>query len=423
MIDTLLCPNCGTEIEVSTVLSAQLREHLRKEYEIEVRRKEADIAKRGDALGEQERVLAHQQQTLEQEITRRLAQEESQLLQQAQVKAKESLALEFGDLQSQLDETKQKLGAAQQAELQLRKDRRQLETQKGELELAFTRKLDEERNAIRQTAKQEACDENRLREADRDNVISTLRRQIDDLKRKSEQGSCQAQGEVMELVLEDALRHHFPLDTINDVPVGVHGGDLLHHVFDTGNQECGIILWESKRTKSWSDTWLPKLRDDQRAAKAHLAILVTAEMPRGCGAFGCIDGVWIAKRQYALGLAIALRTGLLEVARMRRSLEGRQTKVELLYQYVTGSEFRQRVEGIVEAFVTMKTDLEAERRAIQRLWTKRERQLDRVITNTSGLHGDLGGILGSKMPAIDRLELAELTTDFHTEEMAKAPWE
>ena len=245
--------------------------------------------------------------------------------------------------------------------MQLRKDRRELETQKSELELAFTRKLDEERNAIRQAAKQEACDENRMREADRDNTIATLRRQIDDLKRKSEQGSNQAQGEVMELVLEDALRHNFPLDTIDDVPVGVHGGDLLHHVFDTSSQACGTMLWESKRTKAWSDTWLPKLRDDQRAAKAHLAILVTAELPRGVSAFGNIDGVWVTKRQYALGLAIALRAGLLEAARTRRLLEGRQTKMDLLYQYVAGSEFRQRVEGIVEAFVTMKTDLEAEK--------------------------------------------------------------
>ncbi len=387
MADTLLCPKCGLEIEVSTTLSAQLRDHLRKEYEGEAQRNEA------------------------------------QLIQQAQLKAKESLAREFGDLESQLAETKQKLGDAQQAELQLRKDRRALETQKSELELAFTRKLDEERNAIRQAAKQEACEENRLREADRDNTIATLRRQIDELKRKSEQGSNQAQGEVMELVLEDALRHNFPLDTIDDVPVGVHGGDLLQHIFDTGSQPCGTLLWESKRTKAWSDTWLPKLREDQRAAKADFAILVTAELPRACTAFGVIDGVWITKRQYALALAIALRTGLLEVARTRRSLEGRQTKMDLLYQYVAGSEFRQRVEGIVEAFVTMKTDLEAEKRAYQRLWTKREKQLDRVIANTSGLHGDLAGILGAKMPQIDSLELAQIPADFHVEEIAKAPWE
>ena len=398
-------------------ISAQLREHLRRELEIDVRRQEADIAKRAESLRDQE-------QSLEQEISRRLAQQEAQLIQQAQLKAKESLAVEFGDLQNQLIETKQKLGNAQQAELQLRKDRRELETQKSELELTVTRKLDAERNAIRQAAKQEACDENRLREADRDNTIATLRHQIDELKRKSEQGSNQAHGEVMELVLEDALRHQFPLDTIDDVPVGVHGGDLLHHVFDSASHECGLMLWESKRTKAWSDTWLPKLRDDQRAAKAHLAILVTAELPRNFSAFGCLDGVWIAKPQYALGLAMALRAGLLEAARTRRLLVGRQTKMELLYQYVAGSEFRQRVEGIVEAFVTMKTDLECEKRSIQRLWNKREKVLDRVIINTSGLHGDLGGILGSKMPAIESLELAQLPTDFHdVEEPVKAPWE
>jgi hypothetical protein len=397
-METLLCPKCGTHIEVATALAAQLRKDI-----------EGDIAKR--------------EANLEHEVARRLSTEKTQLQQHADAKAKETLAVEFGDLQTQLAETKTKLGEAQKAELQLRKDRRTLEAEKKEMELAVNRKLDEERSAIRTSAKSEALEEGRLREADRDKHIGDLKRQIDELKRKSEQGSSQAHGEVLELMLEDSLRQQFSLDTIEDVPVGVHGGDLIQRVFDSAAQDCGILLWESKRTKAWSDTWLPKLRDDQRAAKAHLAILVTAELPRGITAFGCIDGVWITKRQYALSLAGALRSGLLEIARTRRSLDGRQTKSELLLQYVAGPEFRQHVEGIAETFVAMQSDLDVEKRATQRLWAKRAKQLDRVIINTSSLHGDLSAILGGKLPQIDLLELAEIPSICHADELVKAPWE
>jgi hypothetical protein len=170
-------------------------------------------------------------------------------------------------------------------------------------------------------------------------------------------------------------------------------------------------LWESKRTKNWNEAWLAKLRNDQRAAKAHLAILATVEMPRDLTTFGNIDGVWVTNRQCLIGLAAALRHGLIEAARTKRSLEGRQTKVEVLYNYLASAEFRQRIEGIVEAFLTMKEDLESEKRSLQRLWAKREKQLDRAALNTAGLYGDLGGIMGASLPQIANLELAEIAAD------------
>src|SRR5262249_55817739 len=185
-------------------------------------------------------------------------------------------------------------------------------------------------------------------------------------------GSPQARGEVMEIVLEQLLRDNFPQDTVEPVPVSYHGGDLLQHVHDSSGLACGTILWESKRTKNWNEGWLPKLRDDQRSAKAHVAVLVTAEMPKGVVAFRCIDGVWVTNRLCVLGLASALRTGMIEAARSKRFTEGRQTKAELLYNYLSSTEFRRRIEGIVEAFITMKEDLDSEKRSLQRIWAKRE---------------------------------------------------
>jgi hypothetical protein len=295
--------------------------------------------------------------------------------------------------------------------LHWRKERRELDTQKSELELTVSRRLDEERTRIRDEAKREAAEENRLREADKDKLVADLRGQIDVLKRKSEQGSQQAQGEVMETQLETLLRDHFPFDHFEPVPVGVHGGDILQQIMDNNGSPCGSILWEAKRAKAWTDAWLPKLRDDQRSARAHLAVLMTATMPKGLTTFGCVDGVWVTNAGCLVGLATALRAGVIEVGRAKRSLQGTQTKVELLSNYLGGSEFRQRIEGIVEAFMTLKTDLDSEKRSIQRLWAKREKQVERGFRSLANLHGDLSGILGAGLSAIANLELAAIDSD------------
>ena len=423
MQDTIRCPSCGWEIAVSETLTAQIHQQLRQEFDAEAKRKDSDLAKRVDEIRQREQLLTASREAMEQEIAGRVDQERNRLVQEAKTRAQESMATEMQDLKEQLTEARVKVTDAQKIELQLRRDRRDLEDQKKELELAVCRQLDDEREAIRQAAKEEAVEENRLRDADRDKLVTDLRRQIDDLKRKSEQGSQQAQGEVMELMLKDQLRQYFPQDSIEEIPVGVHGGDLLHGVYDATGDECGKILWESKRTKAWHDAWLPKLRDDQRAAKAHLAIIVTSEMPKGLTLFGCVEGVWITKRECLMGLAVALRSGLLEIARTRRSMRGQQTKMEFLYQFLVGPEFQQRIEGIIEAFATMKEDLESERRSIQRLWAKREKQLDRAMINTSGLYGDLTSILGTSLPQIDCLELTHIPVEAEETVVEKPPWE
>ena len=420
MSDTISCPQCQCEIEVTEVLSAQLRLQMQKEFEAELRKKETAIAEREKAVACAQEAVDQANQSIDEQVSVKLAKERKRLSDEAFQKAREQVTLELADKDQQLNEAQNKLKAAQIAELTLRKDRLKLEEEKQLLELSVARRMDEERATIRENAKKEAADERQLKDAEKDKLIHDLGTKIEDLNRKLEQGSQQLQGEVLEIALEELLRQQFPYDEITPVPKGVHGGDVVQTVRDASGTECGIILWESKRTKTWSDGWLPKLRGDQRAAKAHIAILVSIELPKDVATFKCMDGIWVTARICAINLAGALRSGMFEVAAAKRSLDGRNDKMELLYKYLSGQEFRHRVEGIVEAFMTLREDLEAEKRATQRIWAKREKQLERATAQTAGMYGDLQGIIGGSLPVIEQLSLPVLPLDAGSRTVASA---
>lgn len=403
MSDTIICPNCQFEIEVTEVLSAQLRTQLQKEFEADIRKKETAIAEREKEVVRAKASLATAEQDIDRRVSEQLSQERSKLSEEALAKAREQVTLEIRDKDQQLSDANTKLKAAQDAELALRKERRELEEQKQTLELTLTRRLDEERSKIREAAKKEAADERQLKDAEKDKLINDLRVQLEDMQRKAEQGSQQLQGEVLETTLEELLRQQFPFDEITPVPKGIHGGDVIQTVRDATGTVCGIILWESKRTKNWSDGWLAKLRDDQRAAKAQIAILVSLELPKDVTLFRHIEGVWVTSVSCAMNLAHALRIGMIELGAAKRALDGRHDKMEVLYKYLSGQEFKHRVEGIVEAFVTLREELEAEKRATQLRWAKREKQLERAVSQTAGMYGDLSGIIGATLPAIEAL--------------------
>ena len=255
---------------------------------------------------------------------------------------------------------------------------------------------------------------------EKDQTITAMQKQIEELRRRAEQGSQQLQGEVQELELEAILTTKFPRDTILPVPKGEFGGDVLQRVVGPSGQVCGTILWESKRTKNWSDGWLPKLREDQRAAKAEIAIIISQVLPKDVETFGCVDTVWVAHPKVALPVAATLRQTLIEVACVRQANEGQQSKMEIIYQYLTGPRFRQRVEAIVEAFSSMKKDLDVERKAITRQWAKREEQIERVMQATVGMYGDFQGIAGRTLQEIEGLEFqGMLATDIDEEEAKK----
>lgn len=244
-----------------------------------------------------------------------------------------------------------------------------------------------------------------LKDAEKDKQLNDMKIQIDELKRKAEQGSQQTQGEVLELELENILKASFPHDHIEPVPKGIKGADVLHKVHSPSGQFCGTIVWESKRTKAWSDGWVTKLKADQRSVKGEIAVILTTALPKDVKSFAHINGVWITDYTSMVGLATAIRMGLIEIANTKQVAVGKKEKMEIVYNYLSGSDFKQKVEAIVEAFKDMKEGLEKEKKAFTKIWAKREKQLDLVINNTAGMYGDIHGIIGTSLPEIKLLEI------------------
>ena len=277
------------------------------------------------------------------------------------------------------------------------------------MELTVEKRVQDGLTEVRSQAKREAEEGLKLKVMEKDQTIASMQQKIEELKQKAEQGSQQLQGEVQELELENLLRTKFPYDTVEPVPKGEFGGDTLQRVVSPSGLMCGTILWESKRTKNWSPGWLVKLREDQRRAKAEISVIVSTALPDGIETFDVIDGVWITHPRCILPVATILRHTLLQVNSAKLITEGQQTKAEMIYQYLTGQRFRQRVEAIVEAFSSMQEDLDKERKAIMKQWAKRSEQIERVMGATVGMYGDLQGIAGKSIQEIEGLELKALS--------------
>jgi len=416
---TIICPQCKSEIKLTESLAAPLIEATRKQYEDQLAQKDSDIAAREKAAHEKEKELSEAKAKLDEQVADQVAEqlkkdrasiaaEETKKARLAAATDLEDKARELSELQEALDKNNAKLAKAQKAEAELIRKQRELDDAKRELELTVETRVQEGLTATREQAKKEAEESMRLKVAEKEQTIVSMQTQIAALKRKAEQGSQQLQGEVQELELENLLSLKFPYDTIEPVAKGEFGGDVLQRVAGSGGQLSGTILWESKRTKNWSDGWLVKLRGDQRTAKAEIAVIVSQALPKGVETFEQIDGVWVTHPRAALPVAAILRQSLIEVALARQSSEGQQTKTEMVYQYLTGSRFRQRVEAIVEAFSTMQEDLDKERKVIMRQWAKRDAQIERVMNATVGMYGDLQGIAGKSLQEIEGLELPAL---------------
>ena len=416
---TIICHNCNTEIKLTESLAAPLLASTRQQYEKQLAQKDADIAKREDATREKEKKLTEEKRLIETHVADQVAAhlkgERQRVVAEEGAKARSAAAEELAgksrdleDLQVRMKQNDAKLAEAQKAQADLLRKQRELEDAKRELDLTIERRVQTGLAEVRSKARTDAEEGMRLKVAEKDMAIASMKKQIDELKQKAEQGSQQLQGEVQELDLESRLRAKFPFDLIEPVAKGEFGGDALHRVHSSGGIASGTILWESKRTRNWSDGWLGKLRDDQRSAKADVCVLVSQVLPKGVDAFDLVEGVWVASPQTALPVALMLRQGLLEVTQTRALAVGQQTKAEMVYQYLTGPRFKQRVEAIVEAFSSMQDDLDKERKVITRQWAKRQQQIERVMDATVGMYGDMQGIAGKSLQEIEGLELAAL---------------
>jgi len=365
---SISCPSCGKKIPLTRALRAEIEASVKEDYD------------------------------------RQLAEELERVRKQAVKDAERKSSQALTTLRDELKTQAKELDEARQLELAMRKRERELERRQQDLEVTVARKLADERIRIVSETQERVAEQHRLKDAEKERQLTDMRRQIEDLKRKAEQGSQQVQGEAGEQELEATLRAAFPCDEITPVAQGVRGADLHQIVVDPRGARCGAVLWECKNAKNWSEGWIAKLKEDQRALRADVAVLVTASLPRGCSRFTIIDSVIVSDFICAVPLAGILRANLLQIAQTRNAAINKGEKLELLHRYLSGIEFRQRVEAIVEAFERMREDLDQERRAAERQWAKRSKQIDAVTFNISAMYGDLQGLVPA-LPSISRLEL------------------
>lgn len=379
---SITCPSCGKKIPLTSALRAEIEASVKDEF------------------------------------SRRLEVELERARTEAARAAEKKASLDLAALRDELTAQAKELEEARQVELAMRKRERELERKAKELELAVERRLAGERTRLVSETQVRLAEEHRLKDAGKERQLADMRRQIEDLKRRAEQGSQQAQGEAGEAELELALRAAFPVDEIVPVAQGVRGADIHQVVLDLRGLRCGAILWECKNTKHWSDGWIAKLKADQRMLRADVAVLVTSALPKGCSRFAMVEGVLVTDFACAAPLAAMVRSNLLQLAQARGAALTKDEKLELLHRYLSGVEFRQRVEAIVEAFDRMRDDLDHERRAAERQWAKRAKQIEAVTFNIAGMYGDLQGLVPA-LPPIARLELPAPTEE-EAEEMTCA---
>ena len=375
MNDTIVCPNCKKSIPLTQALSHQVQEKYQKFYKIRL---------------EEER------------------QKMSVLLKDEAVKkAKEEVDLQLKDKANELEELRKQNKNFQDQLLELNKTLRHLRSSMEEEKLNLEKRLANEQNRIRQDEQKKFEDQYKLKFLEIEKQNNDLKKSLEEARRKAEQGSQQSQGEVMEDELKRILTSEFPYDEILDVPKGIRGADLIQIVKNNLGKKCGTVLWESKRTKAWTDGWITKLKQDQREIKAELAVIVTQVLPQGISGFGISQGIWVVDYKTVIGAAVALRNNLMELFGLRSANKGKEEKKEILWNYLTSVEFKQRVEAIYESYNNLRDELQKEKDWFTKKWAREEKSIGRVKDNLLGMHGDLEGIVGKTLPELEQLKKLE----------------
>jgi hypothetical protein len=379
---SITCTGCGKTIPLTRALRADIEASLRRQFEQDLIARERELRERFERTLTADLERAHKD---------------------ASERAERKVAHDLAALRDQVREQSRVLAEAREHELALRKRQRELERERQDLEVSVARQLDDERNRLVEETRAGIAEQYRLKDLEKERQLGDMRRQIADLKRRAEQGSEQRQGEVGEGAVESLLREACRTDDIVAVAQGTRGADLRHAVFDSRGVRAGSILWECKNTRHWSDVWIPKLKADQRSCGADVAVLVTTCLPKGVVRFAYVDGVLVTDFASVSGIAAILRGQLMALAQARSAALHKEERLELLHRYLTGTDFRHRVEAVIEAFAAMKQDLDQERRAAERQWARRARQLEAVTLNVAGMYGDLQGLLPA-LPSIGLLD-------------------
>jgi len=399
------CPECGSKISVEKVFAHQVEDSIRKDYENKLKNQKSKYNKKELALKEREKSLMENEEKIQKEIQDQVAKESQKIESSLRTKIESEISIEMKAKNDELEEKRLELTNAKKRELMLLKKEQDLKSEKDSIELEAARKIAEERELLIANAKKQFLEEHELKDLEKNNIIEEQKRQLNQMKIKLEQGSMQLQGEVQEVSLERSLKTSFPIDDIKAIKPGTEGADVIQTIINSSLQPAGKILWESKNTKTWSGDWIQKLRDDQIDISADIAVLVTKTMPKNIDDFGQIDGVWIIKRNLVLPVACLLRSGLMQITLTRNSANGLEERMQVLHQFLTGSEFKQRMEAIIQTFIGMQNELESEKRSFKRIWSRRQKSIERVLDNTSELWGEFQSLLGEKLGTIETLEL------------------
>jgi hypothetical protein len=415
MPTNIKCPKCGSEFDVQNVLSADVEQKLRQEYEKQFQQSLNQINTDKKKLEEEQKQFEEKKKRENELFQQKLQQERLKLEAEVQQQLRKSIAADYENelrllKQSSLD-NEEKLKAARHKEYEFLKKEQELKTREQELEIILQKKLLIERNALLQQIRKEETERNTIKETEYQLKVKELEKQLEDqrklaeeMKRRAEQGSMQLQGEAQELLLEEILKDHFPYDTISEVGKGVEGADCIQTVYSKLGTECGKIIFESKRTKTFQSAWVEKLKTDMRNKQADVAILVTQVYPKDMTCFGERDGVWICSFSEVVALTSALRHTILRISETKKAEENKGEKMQMLYSYLTGTEFRQQIETIVEGFLYLKNSISKERLQMEKIWKEREKQLEKVLLSTSGMYGSIKGIAGSSIGEIPLLE-------------------
>lgn len=391
MSDSIICPNCRAEIPLTDAISHQVEERLRAEFKTELSERESEHAQ---AIAAKDA-----------ELQTKIAETRAELEAAALARAEEGVSAQIGDLIAQVADKGTRLAAAQQTELALLKEKRELEERQAALELEVARKINEERGALVASTTERLSEKFRLELREKDLTLEQMSKRIEDLRAAADQKRSGLQGEVMEREIEDVLRECFPTDAITPVKSGKRGADVVQRVRSPRGLDCGAVLWESKNAKNWSNAWAEKLKSDQQAEKADIAIIVSSVLPEGVQRMAFHQGVWVCDFASATTLAGVLRLALIEIGQARSVEANRTQAMDSLYNYLCGKEFQHRVATTVDTALGLKHDLDAEKRAIERLWGKREKQIEHLLRNSAGMYGELQAIVGDALQPVPVLEL------------------
>lgn len=395
---TTQCPKCGVSIDVNELLYHELEKQAEQKYQDLMAAEQGKLAEQKLAVRQQQEEL---ESTVAQQVQTSLAEEKRKLQEQLEADQAERIKA----MQKELDAQSSKVVEFNKAKSEIERLKREKKTLATEIELDIEKRLSEQFNQQQEKLKLQLDQRVQFKIAEKEQVISQLKEKLSEAQRKAEQGSMQTQGEVQELAIEEWLSRQFPLDTIEEVKKGALGADTLQIINTQNRSACGTVYYESKRTKAFQPAWIEKFKADIQLKGADIGVLVTEVMPDGMHTLGQMDGIWICTFEEFKNLSQVLRQSLIHIDRALVVQENKGDKMGMLYDFLTGNEFRLQIEAIVEGFTQLKNDLESEKRSLQSIWKKREKQIDRVLLNTNFMYSSIKGIAGNAVQSVALLEL------------------